>query len=220
MRVLPAALLLLLAAPVRPDPTTVEEFFARLQKAQAGLETLEARFEQTKRSSLLAGEVVSQGVMHYQKPDLIRWEYVKPDPYTILIEGDHFSAYYPQLHKLKTARVARLRHRAFNFLVATEPLEKLKTHFQVEFREGGGRPTWTLVLTPLTPMIRKSIAQVTVQVDKTTALPAELFIEQADGDSTRIRFTAVTANGALPDGTFRLQVPPGTIEEPYTADNR
>jgi len=217
MRALLAGLLLL-AAPARP--VTMDELFARLQKAQAGVSTLEAHFEQTKRSSLLAGEAVSQGVMYYQKPDLIRWEYLRPDPYTILIQGDNFSAYYPQLHKLKTARVARLRHRVFNFLVATEPLEKLKNHFQVELREGGKRPTWTLVLTPLTPLIRKSIASVTVQVDKTTALPAELSIEEADGDFTRIRFSTLTANKDLPADTFRLQVPPGTAQEPYTTGNR
>ena len=220
MRPLLAALILLAAATVLPDPGSVEELFTRIQGAQAGMNTLEARFEQIKRSSLLAEEAHSIGVMSYRKPDRIRWEYLRPDPYTILIEGDNFSAYYPQLHKLKTARVARLRHRVFNFLVATEPLEKLTTHFQVEFREGGSRPTWTLVLTPLTQMIRKTIAQVTVQIDKTTALPSELFIEEADGDSTRIRFTAVIANKDLAADTFRLQVPPGTFVEPYTTGNR
>jgi outer membrane lipoprotein carrier protein len=208
----------MVAAPALP--VSMDELFGRMQTAQAGVSTMESRFEQVKRSSLLAGEAVSQGVMYYQKPDLIRWEYLAPDPYTILIRGDDFSAYYPQLNKLKTARVARLRHRVFNFLVATEPLAKLKTHFQVELREGGSRPTWTLVLTPLTQMIRKTIARVTVLVDKKTSLPAELLIEEADGDSTRIRFISLAANQALPDGIFRLQVPPGTVEEPYTTGNR
>jgi outer membrane lipoprotein carrier protein len=218
MRALP--LLLLLLAPAAALPVSMDELFGRMQASQDATATMEARFEQVKRSSLLAGEAVSQGVMYYRKPDLIRWEYLAPDPFTILIEGDHFSAYYPDLHKLKTARVARLRHRVFNFLVATEPLEKLKTHFQVELREGGSRPTWTLVLTPLTPMIRKTVARITVLVDKKTSLPAELSIEEADGDSTRIRFTDLAVNQPLPDGIFRLQVPPGTVEEPYTAGNR
>lgn len=218
MRPLPAMLMLLVAAPALP--VSMDELFGKMQTAQAGVSTMEARFEQVKRSSLLAGEAVSQGVMDYQKPDLIRWEYLAPDPYTILIRGDDFSAYYPQLNKLKTARVARLRHRVFNFLVATEPLAKLKTHFQVELREGGSRPTWTLVLTPMTQLVRKTIARVTVQVDKKSSLPAELLIEEADGDSTRIRFTAMTVNKPLPDGTFRLQIPPGTVEEPYTTGNR
>lgn len=198
----------------------MDDLFVRMRTAQEKVRTLEARFEQVKRSSLLAEEAVSSGVMVYQQPDLIRWEYLAPDPHVILIRGDAFSAYYPQLQKLKTARVARLRHRLFNFIVATEPLEKLKSHFQVELREGGDRPTRTLVLTPLTRQIQKTLARVTIQVDKTSFLPLELLIEEADGDSTRIRFTAVTVNRELPAELFRLQVPPGTVEETYAPGGR
>ncbi len=211
-------LVLLLAASASGG--TMEDVFARIQAAQAGVNTLEARFEQTKRSTLFDGEAVATGVMSYRRPDRVRWEYLAPERYTVLIEGDRLRVHYPQLNKLKTARVARLRHRALSFMLATEPLEKLKTHFQVELREGGGRPAWTLVLTPMTAMLRKSLARVTVLVDKTTGLPSELLIEEADGDSTRLRFSAVAANPALPDDRFILRVPPGTVEEPYTPGGR
>jgi len=194
-------------------PVSMDELFGRMQTAQAGVSTMESRFEQVKRSSLLAGEAVSQGVMYYQKSDLIRWEYLAPDPYTIPHPGRRLQRLLPAVAQAQDRRVARLRHRVFNFLVATEPLAKLKTHFQVIARRGEP-PTWTLVLTPLTQMIRKTIARVTVLVDKKTSLPAELLIEEADGDSTRIRFTSLTVNQALPDGIFRLQVPPGPSRNP------
>jgi outer membrane lipoprotein-sorting protein len=212
--VLPAVLLLTSLLPAQDD---LESIFARMQDRQKGIQTLEVRFVQEKTSSLLVKPVVSQGTMSYARPDRIRWEYLAPDPYTILILGDTFQAYYPTLKKLKTARITRMRHRIFNFLLATEPLDKLKNHFQVELRYAEKKPSFTLVLTPLTPRLAKYIHSVTLVVDKKILLPMEILILEKDKDSSRLVFSNPKINSILPEGTFRLDIPPGTVTEDYQA---
>jgi len=214
-------LLVLLAimgpAALLPAQDDLESLFARMREAQQSIHTLQVRFVQEKASSLLLKPTLSDGMMSYQQPSLIRWEYTTPDPYTILIDGDTFKAYYPTLHKLKSARITRMRHRIFNFLLATEPLEKLKNHFQVELRFSQKKSTFTLVLTPLTPRLAKYIRSVMLIVDKQLLLPVEVQIQERDKDSTRLVFSNHAINTPLPQGTFRLDVPPGTAVEEYQA---
>jgi len=210
----------LLLAALLPAQDDLESIFARMRERQKSVNTLQVRFVQEKTSSLLLKPTVSEGMMSYGSPSLVRWEYTTPDPYTILIDGDTFKAYYPTLKKLKTARITRMRHRVFNFLLATEPLEKLKNHFQVELRFAQRKPTFTLVLTPLTPRLAKYIRSVTLIVDKQLLLPVELLIQEKDKDSTRLVFSNHAINPVLPEGTFRLDVPPGTVVEEYQAGGR
>ena len=210
----------LLLAALTPAPTETETLFARMRERQAAIRTLQVRFTQEKKSSLLSAPSISEGLFSYEAPDRVRWEYSKPDPYTILIEGDRFKAYYPALHKVKTARITRMRNRIFHFLLATEPLEKLKNHFQVELRIAQARPTFTLVLTPLTPHLAKYISAVTLQVDKQSLLPVDILIQEKDKDYTRLTFSDPRVNTTLPEKTFVLEVPPGCAVEDYQSGGR
>lgn len=210
-------LLLMALSPVQND---VETLFTRMRERQGAIHTLQVRFTQEKKSSLLSTPTVSEGLLSYEAPDRVRWEYSKPDPYTILIEGDRLKAYYPTLHRMKTARITRMRNRIYHFLLATEPLEKLKSHFQVELRVAKARSTFTLVLTPLTPHLAKYIFAVTVQVDKQSLLPVEILIEEKDKDFTRLVFSDPKINTPLPEGTFALDIPPGCVVEDYQMSGR
>lgn len=212
-----ACLLLAVLSPAQDD---LDSLFARMRERQGAIRTLQTRFVQEKKSMLLSAPVRSEGLLSYDSKGRVRWEYLKPDPYTILITGDGFKAYYPSLNKVKTARITRMRNRIYHFLLATEPLEKLKAHFQVELRYAKARPTFTLVLTPLTPRLAKYISGVTLYMDKKLMLPLEVLVLEKDGDSTHLEFSDPKINIDLPEATFTLDVPPGTIQEDYQAGGR
>jgi len=207
-------------ASLSPAQDDLDSIFAAMRERQGGIRTLQAKFVQEKKSSLLSAPVRSEGLLSYEAGGSVRWEYLKPDPYTILITGDGFQAYYPSLNKVKTARITRMRNRIYHFLLATEPLEKLKAHFQVELRFAKARPTFTLVLTPLTPRLAKYISSVTIYVDKKLMLPVEVLVTEKDGDFTHLEFSGHRINADLPAGTFALDLPPGTVREDYQAGGR
>jgi len=215
---LPLAVLALAALLAAQDD--LDSIFARMRERQGAIRTLQARFVQEKKSSLLSSPVRSEGLLSYEAGGSVRWEYLKPDPYTILITGNGFQAYYPTLNKVKTARITRMRNRIYHFLLATEPLEKLKAHFQVELRYAKARPTFTLVLTPLTPRLGRYISGVTLQVDKELMLPVEVLVTEKDGDTTHLKFSGHRINAGLPAGTFTLDLPPDTLQEDYQAGGR
>lgn len=70
---------------------TAQQANALQQKVKARAmetKTITSNFTQYKHLQVLNNDVVSNGILAYQKPDLIKWEYQKPDTYSILFKGD------------------------------------------------------------------------------------------------------------------------------------
>ena len=57
-------------------------------KAANSFETLQASFTQTRHSSMLTKDLVSEGRMVPRSPDQIRWEVVKPHPSVFVSSGE------------------------------------------------------------------------------------------------------------------------------------
>lgn len=70
---------------------TAEQATALQQKVKARAaetKTITSDFTQYKRLQVLNNDVVSNGILAYQKPGLIKWEYQKPNTYSVLFKGD------------------------------------------------------------------------------------------------------------------------------------
>ena len=58
-----------------------------VEKAASSLKTMQCKFRQTKKLSLLNDKMVSTGVMYYSQPAKLRWQYMTPYNYTFVING-------------------------------------------------------------------------------------------------------------------------------------
>ena len=74
------------AAPL-PSPT---DLMNKIDAVQKDLRSLRADFVQHSRVKLFRQQISSEGRLQYQKgePAKLRWEYLKPDPSTMLLVGD------------------------------------------------------------------------------------------------------------------------------------
>ncbi|HND12321.1 MAG TPA: outer membrane lipoprotein carrier protein LolA, partial [Pseudomonadota bacterium] len=77
---------LVFAAPL-PSPT---ELMTKIDAVQKDLRSLRADFVQHSRVKLFRQQVSSEGRFLYAKgtPARLRWEYLKPDPSTMLLVGE------------------------------------------------------------------------------------------------------------------------------------
>ena len=75
---------LLLAVPLL---TAWADSWEGLREAARGIVTLEARFVQKKTLPMLARPFVSEGRFSYQAPDRLRWEYDRPVPSVLIVNG-------------------------------------------------------------------------------------------------------------------------------------
>src|SRR4029079_7334607 len=69
-------------------PQRLQALVDRVGYEQNQLKPLEARFTQQQENSMLAAPEESSGTFSYRAPDKVRWEYMSPNPITVVIRGD------------------------------------------------------------------------------------------------------------------------------------
>ena len=72
------------AAPLNP----VDPLLARLDVAAKGVTSLSGEFTQKNKIKIFKQEVRSKGKFYFERPRRIRWEYLEPDPSTLVLDGD------------------------------------------------------------------------------------------------------------------------------------
>ena len=197
--------------PLPPGLRGVEKLAAlvrRVSQVQTSLATLNADFEQTRTSHLLAAPSVSHGRFYFRAPDSVRWEYDAPREMIVLITGGVAITYRPAEKRAERIEVGRAQRRVFRFISAAEPLDKLMQHFTFVFHDPLGDGNYLLELRPAALMMKKRLRSVTIEIERATYLPIKVSYTETDGDSTAYSFSNVRLNQPQPPDLFTLTMPP------------
>lgn len=202
-------------APAAASNLTPQELIQRMEAAQRELRSLTADFVQTSRVKLFKQEMRSTGRLSYERAaqTRLRWEYLQPDPSTMLMVGDK-----------ATLRMGNLPPQVFD--TARDP--NLRAIFvqlrlwlgagsfsdsgsgsgpEYDMRVGGdpahGRPA--LVLVPKAgTVLGKTFARVELHLDGRSWQLNRLLLVEQSGDEKEIIFSRVQRNVALPASVFNL----------------
>lgn len=70
--------------------TAVEQqmIIKKVESASQTMKSMQCDFTQTKTMKLLKKDMQSKGVMFFQRPDRLRWQYIAPYDYTFILDGD------------------------------------------------------------------------------------------------------------------------------------
>ncbi len=186
----------------------------QVSEAQRRVESLEARFRQTKTSALLLEPAVSTGTFLYRAPDRVRWEYEKPDPMVVVFDGNVLTTWDPGSGRLDRVKVSARQGRFVRVLAGTQPLEGLLQYFRVTLAgaPGGGD---RLVLEPVDAALRRKIRSVRLDIDSTLHLPVAVEYVEADGDTTLYEFSDVAVNAPVPEDAFSIRTEGGARVETW-----
>ena len=186
----------------------LEVLLERVRRAQEGLESLEARFVQRKESALLLEPAEAEGVFSYAAPDRVRWEYLAPDPITLLIRDDVMTTWYRDLDQAEKVHVGRHSQKILEYLGAGSSIDNLKSYFEVRLAisEDPERP-FRLELQPRYERIAKRLEKMELWLDSESYLPVRLSYVESDGDVTEYRFEDLKINASIPGERFELQLP-------------
>ena len=64
-----------------------EDIIKEIVETGSSMKSLQCSFIQTRKMSIMSTEAVSEGRMHYQQPDKLRWEYVVPYKNVFVLNG-------------------------------------------------------------------------------------------------------------------------------------
>jgi len=181
----------------------------RVVESQRAVRTLQADFVQLKHSELLLEAVESSGIFLFRAPNLVRWDYRRPDQMVVLFADDTVTTYHPRQERAERLKVSGKQRRFVRVLAGTQPLDDLTSSFAVTLADPGGDEPYRLTLRPVTSMLKKRLRAVEIEVDRTLFLPVVVEYNEADGDSTRYEFNNMVINSPIDDSQFHLDLGAG-----------
>ncbi len=182
----------------------------RVKLEQKSLRTLQARFVQHRESSLLVKPEDSTGEFSYAAPDRVRWEYAKPNPITVLIDGDEMTTWYRDLGRADKLKVGRYSSQIFKYLGASGSMQSLLDYFTVtlEIPKAATDP-YRMELVPRYARIAKRLKAMTIWIDPQRFFPSRVRYVEGDGDVTEYEFKDLEVNPQIPGDRFVLKLPSG-----------
>jgi outer membrane lipoprotein-sorting protein len=192
-------------------------WFEKTRERQKDVDGLRASVVQRKRHPSLKGELVSEGMLLYRKPALLRWEIVRPESMILVMDGSKLTVYHPSRKEAERKYLSdsMATRAAVEFLtVGMAPsLQELERRFRVELLRGEGY--FVLKLFPRGKWLSRAVSSISVYHGEGGIAPRRVVVEGAGGERTETSLTRVVANPAFPPDAFDLRLGPGVnvIEE-------
>lgn len=190
----------------------VEQVVLRVQTFYEGVEDLEASFDQTTRSAMLAGSSsegaeASAGRVAFAKPGKMRWAYERPRESLVVSDGTTLWIHDPAAKEVQRLSVTQgyLSGAALQFLLGEG---KILESFRVSAERCG--PEVERVELVLLPREPASYERLGLTVDGESAAVVGTEVVDLFGNVTRIAFSEIRTNLSPPASTFTFEPPPGT----------
>lgn len=175
---------------------------ARLDAYLSGLGTLRAEFHQEVIDADGRLREQAAGTLTLQRPGRFRWDYRKPEGQLLVSDGATLWLYDAELEQVTVRPVSQALTATPAMLLAGQG--RVGEVFVVEAEPASGGLEW-LALTPR--RADTDFRRVRLAFRRGELLRMEL--TDRLGQLTRIEFSAIERNPAVPAGAFRFEPPPG-----------
>ncbi len=179
----------------------ISVFKTQLDKISATTNTIESEFVQEKELSVLSEKIKSYGKFYFKKDNLLRWEYLSPFKYLILINHDKVTIKDDN----KTNRFDTKSNQMFKKIteIMTSSLNGSIVYskdFSVTSFEND--KMWLLKLIPTNKTMKDFFSNISIYLDKKDITVNKLEMYESGGDFTIINFTKKKINQQITDEKF------------------
>ncbi len=202
-RLIPLGLLLLLGSLIlvpHAGAGDLDEFLDRVESSAARIDSFSCDFTQVRNLALFARPVVFTGRLYLVRPDRLRWEFAKPIPSILILDGN-------------TGRRCGEGNPASEFRLDRDPVMRLVAEQLRTWTSGGYRqlqgdfslelePGPALRLKPRQAGLASFLKRIVVVFDPETLQPVRVEIVEEGEDNTIISFSNYRLNPPLPPELF------------------
>lgn len=202
--------LIIVALPVWAQiPTTpmkdVPGFKQKLTTVTAGINTIESDFTQEKKLSILSNTLVSKGHFCFRRENNIRWEYLLPYKYLIIISQDKIYIKEEKDQKqydIQSNKMFQEMNRFISGCIQGDILKNDKD-YKIGYFEDGRYFFVTLV--PVAEKMRQMLNEIQIWFDRTDLTVARIRMMESGGDYTKIDFVNKKLNTVIPVEKFSFK---------------
>ncbi len=195
---------LLFGAPAAaaPDVTTVID---GIQKFYADAQDLQANFTQRYTYTVYDRTQVSNGIVYFKKPGMMRWDYQKPQPKVFVADGQTLWVYEPAENQAFKRKLSEAQLPVALTFMSGEG--KLTDEFDAKLLPSKDASSYLVELIP--KRHAGDYKSLRLKVDaKTFAVTASTVVDPV-GNTNELTFEAVKTNVGLPDAGFKFRPPDG-----------
>ncbi len=184
-------------------PPSVDELTAKLEASSKDVTSLSGEFTQRNKLKLFKQELRSKGRLYFQRPRKIRWEYLDPDPSTLVLDGERATLRTPGAapQSFDLTKDATMRMVFDQLLTWLGPGSMTQARADYDLSVAAG-PILVLVPKAGSP-IAKAFSRIELRLDAKTLLMKSILLTEKNGDEKEITFTKLTRNGPLPADAFQ-----------------
>ena len=171
-----------------------DEIMEMLTRQAASMQCMNCRFTQQKTMAMLAEPTVSEGLMNYNSPDKMRWEYTSPYSFALLVDGEKITKIIDGNEEVLDAKSGRMYQGIVSIIMSSATGQKLfdKSMFDVAITDDG--EFWKAEMKPKKHNMKRMFSMLTFNFAKSTNIINKVEMDEASGDVTTIQFYDMKIN--------------------------
>lgn len=192
---------------------TIEGVLGMMDKAAEDFHTLTADLEHIKYTAVVKDTSTETGHIFVRRDEKMRIEITKPDPRTILREGDNVFVFNPKINRVEEINLGK-NHLLFDqylLLGFGTKGENIKKGYLVSIvgeEDFDSKRTVVLELTPKSEQVRNQFSKIQMWVDEASWLPVQQkLFEAGSGDYSLFHYTNEMKNLKVGDKEFKQDWP-------------
>ena len=203
LSVLFVAMSLFASAQTQLSESQSQEIVASLTEAASSMQTMQCRFVQSKTMAMLTEPSVSEGKMYFSSPDRLRWEYLTPYPFALVVNGEKIVKVTDGKAEVLDGNSGRMYQGITNMIMGSASGKKLfdTSTFDVELYDDGA--CWKAEMTPKRRDMKRMFSQLVFHFDKKSQIIDHVEFVEPSGDKTIIQFEEIQLNEKIGEERFQ-----------------
>jgi outer membrane lipoprotein carrier protein len=188
------------------DATGLDNILKGIEKRYAGKGFSAVFFQESMLKAMQISDT-AEGRLTVKKPGKMRWEYILPDPQTIITDGKSMWIHRPADNQVMVGKAPEFfgGGKGAGFL---SDIRQIRKSFRIKQQTAENPDYLRLLLTPMKPT--PDIAKIILSVEKTTYQVDQVVTYNAYGDETKITLSNYQFGKEPKDKLFTLDIPDGT----------
>jgi outer membrane lipoprotein-sorting protein len=192
------------AQQVQMDAASIESLKNHVMTLAQKTTTISSDFIQEKEMNMIREKIISRGKFYLKREKMLRWEYIKPVSYIIIIINDKITIKDENKvnqFNIESNKVFLEINRLILGSIQGTVLSD-EQNFSASFFENSS--SWIAKLKTKAPKMKESLAEIVIWFDRQDYSVTRLEMLEPGGDCTRISFTARKFNQPIPDEKFMV----------------
>ena len=165
--------------------------------------TLQCIFVQEKTSTLVSEKAVAEGIMLYQSPSMLRWEYIEPMPSILILNGNDAVLLDKNGKKISNEKMLKQLGSIIISMINGNGIAQNR-QFSSECYELDNAQI-LVVLTPIQKRLKDFYNKIEMKINLKTMLANDITLDEKTGDKMIISLKNTVLNSEISQDKFAIE---------------